>query len=103
MKTPKRIMDAANGELCTLQIAGVPYHDPETTVACHLPDGSGGSNRLTGPLHIAFGCAECHSILDGRSGVVLSREDREFYSRRGMNRTINRLIDKGLVKVVGLK
>lgn len=102
MKTPKKIMNAAKGEACTLQIAGVPNHDPETTVACHLPDGSGGSNRLTGPLHIAIACDTCHSIIDGRIPWDMSREDREFYMRRGMNRTINRLIDMGLVKVEGL-
>ena len=57
MKTPKRIMNAARGEECTFEIPGVCNHDPKTVVACHLPDGSGGSNRLTGPLSIAFGCA----------------------------------------------
>ena len=65
MKTPKRIMDAAKGEMCTLNIVGVCNYDPETTVACHLPDGTGGSNRLTGPLSIAFGCSGCHFYLDG--------------------------------------
>ena len=104
LKTPKDIMDAAKGEQCTLQIAGVCNYDSETVVACHLPDGSGGSNRLAGALSIAFGCSSCHAVLDGRVGLSLvSGEDREFYMRRGMNRTINRLIDRGLVKVSGLR
>ena len=103
MKTPKKIMDAAKGEACTLNIVGFCRYESETTVACHLPDGSGGSNRLTGPLSIAFGCRDCHSVIDGRVITPLTREDKEFYMRRGMMRTMNRLIDKGLVKVAGLR
>ena len=97
-------MDAANGEDCTLNIAGWCSYDPDTTVACHLPDGSGGSNRLTGALSIAFACSACHDIIDGR--VIdpdIDVSDKEFYLRRGMMRTMNRLIDLGLVKVAGLK
>ena len=95
-------MDAAQGEQCTLQIAGVCCHDAETVVACHLPNGSGGSNRLTGPLSIAFGCHKCHHLIDHPNDLVLPRADREFYMRRGMMRTLNRLIELELVKVAGL-
>jgi len=96
VKTPKKIMDAAKGEACTLNIVGVCNYDIETTVASHLPDGSGGSNKLTGPLSIAFGCSSCHAVLDGRENVSL--EDREFYMRRGMMRTMTRLVEMGILK-----
>lgn len=102
VKTPKKIMDAAQGENCTLQIAGVCHNDSETVVACHLPDRSGGSNRLTGPLSIAFGCHRCHHLLDNPNTLILRTADREFYMRRGMMRTLNRLIELDLVKVAGL-
>jgi len=102
VKTPKVIMNAAKGEKCTLNIVGACNHDRETTVACHLPDGAGGSNKLTGPLSIAFGCSSCHAALDGRENVPLRAEDREFYMRRGLMRTLNKLIDKGLIQVKGL-
>ncbi len=98
MKTPKKIMDAARGENCTLNIVGVCNGNNQTTVACHLPDGTGGSNKLTGPLSIAFGCSSCHSVLDGRENVSLRAEDREFYMRRGMMRTMTRLVDRGILK-----
>ena len=100
MKTPKRIMNAARGENCTFQIPGVCNHDPETVVACHLPDGSGGSNRLTGPLSIAFGCSNCHDFIDSRVHVSgFDDADRQFFMRRGMMRTINRLIEMELVRI----
>jgi len=99
MKTPPKIMKAARGEACTLNIAGVCNYDNETTVMCHLPDGSGASNRRTGPLSIAMGCSSCHDQIDGRTNNELLRQDHEFYMRRGMMRTINRLIEKGVVKI----
>lgn len=103
MKTPKKITDAAKDEVCTLNVVGVCNYDADTTVVCHLPDGSGGSNRLTGPLSIVFGCSACHDRIDCRTKPHLPNGDREFYMRRGMMRTINRLILLGLVTVKGLK
>ncbi len=103
MKTPKVIMDAAKGEQCTLNMVGVCIHDPETSVMAHLPDGTGGSNRLTGPLSIAIACYACHGELDSPSNHRQVTElDREFYMRRGLMRTLDRLIDKGLIQVKGL-
>ena len=100
MKTPKAIMNAARDEKCLLDIVGVCNHDRQTTVACHLGDGSGGSSKLTGPLSIVFGCSSCHDRIDGRTTKPKMRpEDKEFYMRRGMMRTVNRLIDMGLVKI----
>lgn len=99
MKTPKNIMDAAKGEPCTLNISGVCNYDAQTVVVCHLPDGTGASSKLCGPLSIAFGCSNCHNVIDRRVPSRVSSEDREFYMRRGMMRTINRLIKKGLVKI----
>ncbi len=99
MKTPKKIMDAAKGEACTLNMVGVCSYDNETTVACHLPDGSGGSNRLTGPLSIAFGCHTCHQELDApEHDQQITKSDREFYMRRGMMRTMTRLIALDILK-----
>ena len=98
MKTPKKIMDAARGEECTLNIVGFCKYESETTVAAHLPDGSGGSNKYTGPLSIAFACGDCHSVIDGRVLTPVTREDREFYMRRGMMRTMTRLVDRGILK-----
>lgn len=99
MKTPKKIMQAAKGQRCTFNIAGECNYDSNTTVSCHLPDGSGGSNKLTGPLSLAFGCSGCHDVIDGRVFSEISAEDKEFYMRRGMMRAINRLIELRLVKI----
>ncbi|MEE9158941.1 MAG: nuclease domain-containing protein [Gammaproteobacteria bacterium] len=102
MKTPKKITDAAKGEPCTLNIPGHCNYNIETTCFCHHDDGTGGSNRLTGPLSGGIGCSGCHDCIDGRVPTALSQDDMEFFKRRSQNRTINRLIELGLVKVAGL-
>ena len=101
LKSPKQITDAAKGKACTLNLVNVCNYHAETTSACHLPDGSGGSNRLTGPLSIAFGCSDCHDQIDGRTKQVITDEDMEFYMRRGMMRTLVILHNDGLIKIRG--
>ena len=103
MRTPKAITQSAKDEDCTLNIVGSCLYRPETVVYCHFPDGRGGSNRMKGPLHGGYGCYSCHQTIDGQNDITVSKGDMEFYLRRSMNRTINRLIEKGLVTVKGLK
>jgi hypothetical protein len=99
MKTPKKIMRAARGQACTLAIPNVCNHNPETVVFCHHSDGTGGSNTLSGPLSGGFGCSSCHSEIDMRTFKGTTQQDLEFYKRRSMIRTINKLIEMGLVKL----
>lgn len=103
IKTPKQIMNAAKGRRCTLNTEYCSY-DSETTVGCHLPDGTGGSNKLTGPLGVAFGCSNCHDAIDGRNIKALDdiAFDKEFYMRRGLMRTLRILHDDGLIKIRGI-
>ena len=98
-KTPRRIMKAARSQACTLAIPGVCNHDPETVVFCHHNDGTGGSNRLTGPLTGGFGCSACHDCIDGRGFKGYLNGELEFFKRRSMIRTLNKLIEMGLVKL----
>ena len=48
-----------------------------------------------------FGCHDCHSAIDGRSHIRLSREDKEFYMRRSQFRTMRRLEELGIISVKG--
>jgi hypothetical protein len=101
-RTPRQVMDAARGEVCTLNIPGICNYDADTTVCAHLSYSEGGGARLTGPLSVAFACSDCHDAVDRRTDVDLDSRDRDFYLRRGQTRTINRLIAKGVVMVKGL-
>jgi len=99
MKTPHKLMQSANGESCTLNIP--EFCGRGTVVVCHLSDGSGGSNRLTGPLSFAYGCTEtpdgpgCHEALDRH---LVQKDDRDFYEKRGMMRTMTRLVERNILK-----
>ncbi|MGB1214947.1 MAG: nuclease domain-containing protein [Pikeienuella sp.] len=63
------IMKAACGEECTLRVSsiypGYTCAGPETTVGTHLPVfGKGISTKCTDSA-VAFGCINCHNIIDG--------------------------------------
>lgn len=99
MINSKKIRNSAKGEDCTLQIGGVCRGDNETVVLCHFPLHDGGSARLNGEISAGYGCFSCHSVIDRREYTSLSEADREFYMRRSMVRTLDRLVEKGLVVI----
>lgn len=86
----KKILDAANGEPCT--ICGA---ENGTTVFCHLNESWAGKaySKKSDDLGM-FLCSKCHDIYDGRIPGDMSYEDvlRAFY------RTIRRLIDRKILK-----
>jgi len=92
-------MDSARGEQCTVEVPGACNYDPDTVVFCHHNDGTGASNKLTGPLTGGYGCSGCHDVIDNRVAHDWPLEDIEFFKRRSMIRTLNRLLDRGLVKI----
>ena len=96
----KKIRDSAKGEDCTLNIPSVCNYDPETTVLCHFTLHDGGSARLNGELSSGYGCVRCHNVIDRREYLdSQSATDLEFYMRRSMVRTLDRLFEKGLLEV----
>lgn len=104
----KAIRQAANGENCTLQIAGICNYKPETTVFAHLPDESNGMGTKSDDLSGCFGCSDCHSCVDGgwtnlgEAGRYF-KADAEFYFRRAMVRTWRRLFELGILTIKGMR
>jgi hypothetical protein len=102
----KAVRNAANGELCTLQIIGVCQGGTESTVLAHLPDESHGISRKADDTSACFACAGCHDVIDGRRRWPDS-EDRadvhQFYMRRAQTRTIRRLVELGVISIKGVK
>ena len=99
----KAIRNAANGELCTVQIAGICRHSTETTVLAHLPDESGGMGRKSDDLSGVFACDLCHDCIDGRRPWGGEYEAREWYQRRAQVRTWRRLVELGIVSIKGVQ
>ena len=72
-------------------------YNSETTVLCHFTLHNGGSARLNGDLSAGYGCSDCHNAIDGRRQIKFGLRGREFYMRRSMVRTLDRLVEKGLL------
>ena len=95
----QKLRDSARGEDCTLQIHPYCNGNPETTVLCHLPSGSG-MGQKSPDWFAAYGCSNCHDIIDGRRDIVSSvLYDIEGIKNDALFRTWNRMIDKGLIKI----
>lgn len=98
------IRKAAEGELCTVQIAGMCRHASETTVLAHLPFEGGVMGGKADDLSSCFACDVCHDVIDGRRDWPGDEgEHRDFYLRRAMVRTWRLLVEKGVISIKGVK
>ena len=95
----KKIKDSARGMQCTLNVSGICNYNTETTVYCHLPDESHGMALKASDLCGCYGCSSCHDVMDGRVHSDEFRQHKDFYLRRAHVRTLNSLVDLGLLKV----
>lgn len=95
----KKIRNAARGELCTLNVAGVCSYDRETTIFAHLPFEGGAMGGKVTDLSGCFACHACHDAADRRHWSAELEDHREFYFRRAMVRTWERLIEMGIITV----
>lgn len=94
-----KLRKSAKGENCTLQIHPYCNGNPETVVLCHLPS-EGKGMALKSPDHwAAYGCSNCHNIIDGRWNTDLSDAEILRCMMRGLYRTQEQLINKGLIRV----
>ena len=104
------IMQAANGQPCSLRIAsfvGLSCAPDSTVVGCHLPViGRGVSTKAT-DLAVAFGCQTCHDILDGRNqnaqAVIIDKYAAALATRllNALVETQARLVGMGIISVEG--
>jgi hypothetical protein len=98
----RKIRDSAKGEECTLMIAPYCNHNPETVVLCHLPSLEKGLARKGSDHWAVYGCSACHDILDQRNPRAIREIGWSEVVQcmfRALERTQQRLIEKGLMKV----
>jgi hypothetical protein len=95
----RKITNAARGQQCQIQIAGVCNNSPDTVVFCHFPDESHGIAKKADDISGAFGCSACHNVVDGRVRSDEWRAHRLFYMRRAQTRTIRALFELGVIKI----
>lgn len=99
-----KITKSARGEDCCLQIHPYCNGNRETTVLAHLPS-LGKGMALKSPDHWGvYACAACHDVIDSRNPQAVRQLGWEEVTRcmwRGLFRTQERLIAKGLMRIAG--
>ena len=101
----KKILKAARGEACLVNLPGCTGGGDDTVAAHSMQadDGKGTSIKADDSM-VAYSCAFCHDVLDGRHAPPLGAVSRmnktevEWYHDRGIKRTIRRLLDLGILK-----
>lgn len=94
----KAIRESARGEQCTLQIFGCCVGGTETTVLAHLHDETFGRGQKADDTSAVFACYGCHDEIDGRTRRTQG-EDLTWYKLRALQRTVRRLVERGIYPV----
>jgi hypothetical protein len=87
------LRDSARGEACTIQLAGICNHDPDTTVLCHTRHHAG-TGIKTSDWNAFYACSACHAAIDNHE-LPLATEAWQML--RGIQRTHDRFYEKGLM------
>ncbi len=96
--------DYARGQECKIRVAcmvGLQCDHEDTTVLCH-PTVAGlkalGKRSASVPdIGAAWGCATCHSIVDGRITTDLQKDTLRLYHHEAVTRTIDALVKAGVL------
>lgn len=92
----------AKGRPCLIRVPHVcaPGPDNETVVGCHVRLIGVSGNGLKAPdLFIAFGCYQCHQVVDGQVPSEYSYDERRLMLLEGMVRTQEILLREGAIRV----
>lgn len=104
MTRSKKVRDSARGEDCTLQIHPWCNSNPETVVFAHLPSSGHGMGLKSPDYWGVYACSGCHDVLDQRNPQAIRElgwEEVQACMMRGLYRTQERLVAKGLMTIKG--
>ena len=92
-----KIRDSAEGEDCSLRLGYCSGN--ETTVLCHIGRNRGWAIKC--PDYFAvYACSNCHDVIDGRAPALYGYEMVDNAKLYALERTQQKLIDKGLLNVI---
>lgn len=97
MAKQTKITKSARGEECTL-LLGTCSGD-ETVVLCHIGKNRGMAHKCSDHFAV-YACSDCHDIIDGRKPPIYGYEMLDEAKLIALERTQQRLIDKGLLVIV---
>jgi len=91
-----KLRKSARGEPCQIRLDGCNAGvNNETVVLAHL-NGAGLALKAY-DVHGAYCCHSCHDILDGRKPSDYDKEWLELIHLRGVIKTQEKMIEKGLI------
>lgn len=89
----------ARDQACLIRVPGVCSGRTDTTVLCHLRMvGLSGMGLKVPDVLGAFGCSDCHAVVDGQKPSDYSAAERRLMLLEGMARTQIYLIEHGYLK-----
>jgi hypothetical protein len=97
----KRIRNFAKGKPCTVR-GPTCNRDPDTSVWAHSPfraAGGGGMAFKVSDIYGCIACSECHRWLDQRLDYDGPSESRTVAYHRAQDRSLQMLLDAGIVVV----
>jgi hypothetical protein len=96
------LREYAKGKPCMIRLVGICNRDNTTTVLCHeRVSGLSGGGMKAPDFFAAWGCSCCHDVVDGRVKSDLTYEQRRFALSEGVRSTQIRLLNAGIVLIVG--
>ncbi len=91
-----KLTKSARGEPCQIRLDGCNAGvNNETVVLAHL-NGAGLALKAY-DVHGAYCCHSCHDVLDGRKPSDYDKEWLELIHLRGVIKTQEKMIEKGLI------
>ena len=97
MAKQTKITKSARGEDCTLLLGNCSSN--ETVVLCHIGKNRGMASKC-GDHFAVYACSNCHDVIDGRAPAIYGYEMVDDAKLTALERTQQKLIDKGLLNVV---
>jgi hypothetical protein len=89
-----KITKSAKGEDCTLLLGNCSGN--ETVVLCHIGKNRGMAIKCSDHFAV-YACSNCHDIIDGRVQPIYGWEMVDQAKLVALERTQQKLIDKGLL------
>ncbi len=97
MSKQNKITKSARGEDCTLMLGNCSSN--ETVVLCHIGKNRGMAHKC-GDHFAVYACSECHDVIDYRKYSSYTRQELAEIKLTALERTQQKLINKGLLNVV---
>jgi len=97
--TGDKLLREARDRPCQIRVPGFCLGTYETTVACHVRMiGLSGFGMKSDPIFCAWGCFNCHQVVDGQRKSEFSAAERRQMLIEGMIRTQAILVNEGKIR-----